>query len=273
MTTNWLYSFCHRALRTRFVRRFMRGLSLDDRSDLMQQLWRSANTQLGELERYQLMQMIYQGRRMDQYSLMNSSSFARSYGFFRLIETIASMPGDVVECGVGRGISFASLVYAVAFFDLEKTVYGFDSFAGFPIPDVKDLGSRIKQVDVAPAGWQDTSPNLIEAIFTRDRASDQGLLRERNVPIKLVPGFFDETLPVYLPEHIAFLHADADMYGSTIAILTHGLPRMSTGGIVIFDEYHDERWPGVKQAVDEICAEKALQVEWFPFARRYGLRL
>ncbi len=73
------------------------------------------------------------------------------------------------------------------------------------------------------------------------------------------PGWFDETLPVELPEPIAFGYLDGDFYGSIMTSLKYCVPRMAPGGILIIDDYADVAanpgvWnglPGVKQACDE----------------------
>jgi hypothetical protein len=38
--------------------------------------------------------------------------------------------------------------------------------------------------------------------------------------------------------------------------LTYFYPRISRGGVILFDEYNDPPWPGCKIAVDEFLADK-----------------
>ncbi|MBV6396419.1 MAG: hypothetical protein HFACDABA_02017 [Anaerolineales bacterium] len=265
--------FLIRVLSSRFARRWFAGLSSEERATALLQFWRGANTGLNDKERYLLVRKAYDDRRMKNYALQRSGRYARIYGFFRLIEELGPVQGDIVECGVGRGISLACLVYAVSFFRLEKMVYGFDSFSGFPPATVQDIGTRVTTVDKPPTGWGDTSPDLIRSIFECDRAIPESLLRAHDVRLEIVPGFFHETLSNNLPKRIAFLHVDCDMYESTKIVLEHGLPRMSPGGIVIFDEYHDEHWPGAKKAADEVCAARGLKIEYLAVAGRYGIRI
>ncbi len=262
-----------RLMGSRMARRWLSIFPLDDRTAILWQLWRSLVAGLDYRQRYLFAKSTFHSRRMDLYSLLPSTELSRVYGFFRLVECLRGVEGEIVECGVGRGITLAYLVYANAFFQLHKAVYGFDSFSGFPPSNTADLGPRVKTVNQVPEGWTDTSPELVQEIFNQDRARSGGLLTKNSDRLELVPGFFNQTLPGNLPEKIAFLHSDADMYDSTRAILDNCLPRMATGGVVVFDEYHDENWPGVKQAVDEICEARGLKIEYFEGVQRYGLKM
>lgn len=262
-----------RLFKSSFLQNWLKKLTFTERADLLIKFWRSAERHQNVEQRFKLIQESFTRQRMGTLSLVSSNEYGRAYGFFDLVGSLRDVEGDIVECGVGRGISFAYLVYAVALHKLDKTVYGFDSFAGFPPAAEQDLGSRVKEANRRPEGWTETSPEMIKAVFDHDLPLKDSLIAVHPVNYKLIPGFFDQSLPGNLPPKIALLHADADMYPSTLAILTHGLPRMASGGVVIFDEYHEERWPGVRKAVEEICTPKGLQVEYFEKMRRYGLRI
>jgi hypothetical protein len=67
---------------------------------------------------------------------------------------------------------------------------------------------------------------------------------------------FDATLPKY-EGRIALLHLDCDLYESYKTALTHLYEKVAPGGVVMFDEYDDSRWPGAKIAIDEFFADKA----------------
>jgi hypothetical protein len=211
-------------------------------------------------------------RYMDRFTVLSSFDIARIYGFIALLDSLREVPGDIVECGVGYGKSLTILVFGVSLLDLERTVHGFDSFFGFPMASVQDLGPRVTSVTV-PDGWTETSPQLIEAILETDRLREDSLLRKRPVTLKLVPGFFPDTLPEHLPDEIAFLHVDCDLYESTRVVLEQCLPRMSSGGALVFDEYQEPKWPGATKAVDEICSAWNLELTYFQHVQRYGLRM
>ena len=178
-------------------------------------------------------------------------------GLYMAVRDTAQVDGAIVECGVGRGRSLVSLARAAALYAPTKQVYGFDSFAGFPPAVEADLGERVTETGGSPPGWTDTSLDLVRA------ALDE--------PAELVPGFFEASLPERAPGAISLLHVDCDMYDSTATVLRHCLPRMTAGGLVVFDEYDEPRWPGATKAVDE--AVGAERIEWAPSLGRYVARI
>ena len=65
--------------------------------------------------------------------------FNKNYLYYkRLYDSIKNIEGDIVECGVGKGISFLTLVNLVKEEGLGRKIYGFDSFEGFPEPSQYD---------------------------------------------------------------------------------------------------------------------------------------
>ncbi len=68
----------------------------------------------------------------------------RQFDYFsRLFERIKALPGDVIECGVGHGTTFAMLAYFAGV--QQRTLRGFDSFRGFPEPSAHDASWRNPQ--------------------------------------------------------------------------------------------------------------------------------
>src|ERR1017187_6372620 len=53
---------------------------------------------------------------------------------------------------------------------------------------------------------------------------------------------------------IALLNLDVDLYEPTKAALESLYPLVVSGGIVLFDDYGWEQWPGASRAVDEYFA-------------------
>jgi len=63
-----------------------------------------------------------------------------------------------------------------------------------------------------------------------------------------VEGLIEKTLPRTIPDRIAFLHLDMDLYAPTLHALRYLYPRMSKGGVLIIDDYG--HWKGARKAVD-----------------------
>lgn len=211
-------------------------------------------------------------RYMNRFTLQSSLEVARVYGLMSLLERIKEVPGAVVECGVGFGKTLTLLAFGVSMLDQDREVFGFDSFAGFPAATADDMGPRVTALE-APGGWKSTTPEFIEGIFETEREKEESYLHKKPINLTLIPGFFEETIPAKLPRSIALLHVDCDLYKSTQVVLEHCLPRMTSKGVVILDEYNDPKWPGATKAVDEACAMHGLQVAYFPYIQRHGLRI
>ena len=71
--------------------------------------------------------------------------------------------------------------------------------------------------------------------------------------VGLVQGEFPASARGLECARFAFVHLDFDFYESTRAALDWLIPRMSPGGVIVFDDYEWHRCPGVKRAIDE-CA-------------------
>src|SRR3989344_1004488 len=164
-----------------------------------------------------------------------------------LFGKLQNVPGDIVECGVGKGRSFLFLSFLAYSEGKSRTLWGFDSFAGFPEPSKNDSSDR----NPKKGEWSGTHPDDIVAILKHAGIPEQFI--QGNT--KLIPGYFENTIQEYNGKKIALLHIDADLYDSYVVVLKKLFPFVSKGGIVLFDEYNEARWPGAKQAVDEFLKE------------------
>lgn len=135
--------------------------------------------------------------------------------------------GAIVEIGVYQGGS-ASVLYQVARAQ-GRELFLYDTFAGHPFHD--------DGIDDHPLG------RFADAI-------DPNRLRELLPHAHVIVGTFPESL-VEMPP-VAFVHADADIYQSTLAICRDMPPRMVDLGVLYFDDYSHGDCRGCKRAVDEI---------------------
>lgn len=130
---------------------------------------------------------------------------------------------------------------------IDKTLYGFDSFEGFPDSIATDIqlgGAHLEYK--RPGGMNQTSRGLV--------ANKARLFGLKNV--RIVEGVFERTLPEYSGLSFSFVHLDCDTYDSYRECLTFFYPRVPRGGIILFDEYNDPPWPGCNKAIDEYLAAR-----------------
>ena len=170
--------------------------------------------------------------------------------FLSQIERVRDVEGDIVECGVSIGHGALLFLLLSEYVGVERTYVGFDSFEGFPDPVAKDEKTPITGKDF----WANPPETVLRVL--RDGRVPEKTIRER---VKLVKGYFDRTLPSYNGQ-IALLHLDGDLYESYRIPLTELYGKVAPGGVIMFDEYADDRWPGARKAIDEFFADKPEKV-------------
>ena len=121
-----------------------------------------------------------------------------------------TLDGTLAEFGVYKGTSLTQ----IAKFFPDRTVHGFDSFAGLPdswggkAKGAFDIGAKPPQLSVS------------------------------NVEFHV--GWFADTIPVFAQKYsgpFAFAHLDADLYSSTKTVFDNLGDWFVAGTIVVFDEY------------------------------------
>ncbi len=185
---------------------------------------------------------------------LSMTSKIAQWEFIRALRDLHArdVPGDLVECGVWRGgnLCLAGLVRKELGFD--RTIWAYDTFAGMTAPTEFDnkpfdgVDTAQKFTDLERDGHNEWCYAAIKDVsdnFKRVVGSDTGL--------NLIEGPVQETLldANNLPEKIAMLRLDTDFYDSTKAEMEILYPRLSTGGILIIDDYGE--WAGARKAVDE----------------------
>jgi hypothetical protein len=179
----------------------------------------------------------------------DSVNAARLLFFDDLINRTRDVPGDIVECGIGRGTSFLLMAHVVHARQLNRALWGFDSFQGFPEPTPEDDSPRdVQKGEIAYSKQQVMdliSSHLNDDLFFRSK-------------ITLVGGYFEDSLRVHGNRPVSLLNLDCDLYQSYKVCLETLYPKVSPGGIIVFDEYHreGEMFPGAPRAIDEFFADK-----------------
>ncbi|OGY21977.1 MAG: hypothetical protein A3A65_02945 [Candidatus Chisholmbacteria bacterium RIFCSPLOWO2_01_FULL_49_14] len=172
-----------------------------------------------------------------------------------------AVPGDFVECGACRGGSGAVVAHVAKLEGWKRNVWLFDSFMGHPEPSViSGLDSEIMK------DWAGTmiasQADVRKALKTVDAYSEEH--------IRIVPGWFQDSLLSKPIREIALLHIDADWYDATLLCLEKLYLSIVAGGYLVIDDYDNPSFPGVKQAVREFFADKTKEIS-FSFEVRPAL--
>lgn len=178
----------------------------------------------------------------------------------------AGIPGAFVECGVWRGGSMmAAARTLLETGDTSRDIYMFDTYEGMPAPTEQDsdnAGNSASSMMESEEQRLTPQERLNSALIAysplmavQDNMLSTGYPASR---IHLIKGPVEETLPRNAPEQISLLRLDTDWYQSTKHELHTLYPRVSSGGIVIIDDYG--HWSGAKKAVDEYFATRGVSI-------------
>lgn len=142
--------------------------------------------------------------------------------------------GYFAEFGVFAGGSLEILTK----YNPNTEILAFDSFEGLPAPSVHDVHNK--------GDFREVNIDKINGYF--------GMLYPR---VRIVKGFSPGVFKFAQKSKFSFVHVDADMYESILHALDFFLPRMLTGGIMLFDDYKVDSTPGCEKAINDFFANES----------------
>jgi hypothetical protein len=201
-------------------------------------------------------------------------NLAKFFAQIEIFKKIIGLPGVIVDCGVFKGASlltFAKLIEVYCPGDTLKRVVGFDTFKGFVSLSSQDgppNESRGKKL----GGWD--ASNFLPTLQKIVDITQKDSMIPRFKRVELVQGDVSQTIPEYVKNNpglrISLLHLDMDLYEPTKVALEYLYPLVVSGGIVLFDEYGMDGFPGESAAFDEYFKEKRPVMKKFPFISTPG---
>jgi len=157
---------------------------------------------------------------------------------YALAQQMMSVYGCFVECGVGAGANLMAMKLACV--HGGKIVWGFDSFQGIPLAGPKD-GAQPGMEEIEHDVHQPITKRMISSgVTVHSRDNVLANFTTAGIPaynVNLVQGWFINTLAKSNTGAISLLRLDGDLYESTAVALEILYPRVSSGGVVIIDDY------------------------------------
>jgi O-methyltransferase len=151
-----------------------------------------------------------------------------------------NIEGDFVEMGVYKGGTTAIINRILSEQNSAKHFFAYDTFEGMPETDsLKDFHREKDFADV----------NLASVKEYISRYSPVSRL-------SLVPGILPKSALETLPQRIAFVHIDLDIFEAISKSLALVYPRVSSGGVILFDDYGAPTCYGARLAVDKFFENK-----------------
>jgi hypothetical protein len=176
----------------------------------------------------------------------------------RLDAVLQRQAGDVIECGIFRGVTSVLIAKLLELRQSDKKLFLFDSFQGLPEPDRRvDTSVRFQK-----GAWA-ASRQEVEALLARFGVLQRCVIAE---------GWFSETLPKLKSEQqFCFAYIDADLHSSTVDCLTHIWKRMPHDAVAVFDDYHHPSG-GVRKALDDWVAATGELIHVGPASQCFVIR-
>jgi O-methyltransferase len=159
----------------------------------------------------------------------------RCYELWSLVGELREVPGAILEVGVWRGGTGALMAARAESLGVEDPVYLCDTWRG--VVKTGDVDTYYRD------GKHDDASREIVA----ELVGSMGLPN-----VELLPGVFpDETGGRIADRSFRLCHCDVDVYQSAHDVFEWVWPRLSPGGMVVFDDYGFPACPGVTKFVNE----------------------
>jgi O-methyltransferase len=164
----------------------------------------------------------------------------RCYELWQLLGEVTGVPGGVLEVGVWRGGTGALMARRAELLGIDDPIFLCDTWEGV-------VNSGVIDTYYHDGEHSDTSVKTVRELV--ERCTELGR-------VEVLKGMFpDETGGQIEDQVLRFVHIDVDVYQSAAATFSWAWPRLSVGGMVVFDDYGFPATPGVTQFVDEQRSE------------------
>lgn len=170
---------------------------------------------------------------LSRWSLLRDAKWQILNKIMRSLRSWKLPPGDYLEFGVYRGLSFLHAYELAKKNQLDfMRFYAFDSFEGLPA-----------DIDAAEKKYN----HFYEGQYACSEEEFRGILAKAGVDLNwgrvtIVPGFYDQILTDELKKRLPIKRAsvvwiDCDLYESTVPVLDFVTDYITTGSFLVFDDW------------------------------------
>jgi O-methyltransferase len=147
---------------------------------------------------------------------------------------------DIAECGCWLGQSTYMLAFIMKHSASPGTLWSFDSFEG-----LSPFGTE----DISPFWTTDDQRQSIREHFRSSHEHVSRVVAPFGC-VRLLQGWIPEVFCQWEPRQLGFVSIDVDLHEPTRAAAETLYPHLAAGGIMYFDDYGYEDFPGARTAVD-----------------------
>jgi O-methyltransferase len=157
--------------------------------------------------------------------------------------------GDFVECGVNTGILSVAICNYLNFGSLKKTFYLFDTFRGIP-------EHQMSEREREPRTRENASYAECYELACRNFSPFAN--------VKLIRGAVPDTLSTVDIDKVAYLSIDMNLTLPEKAAIEHFWPKLSSGAMVVLDDYGWSGYSEQKTMHDKFAAGLGLEIFELP---------
>ena len=228
---------------------------------------------------------------LDVYNFNSPGIYDYWYSFLR--SRLEVLNGDIVEVGVYRGRTFTSTCLLASQLVPGSTVWGYDTFSGFPpdyhkFDDISHFDVLLTTGQISQEHYNSIKLNkkLLSVVgrnLSVSSSSSSGNFSNTTKELvenklaffdlhnyKLVVGDVSATIYQERPDKVAAIFLDADLYKPYDDTLTSLWERLVPGGIIFLDEYYSLKFPGPREAVDSFMNVYSHSANLKCISRPYG---
>ncbi len=165
----------------------------------------------------------------------------RSYILLYFAAIASKVEGDFLELGCHTGYTASLVIKKINFKELKKKYYLYDLF------EWKEGDEHPKFEGHTPEMFENVKNKFVKFPF-----------------VKIIKGSVPQSFSSGFPEKIAFAHIDMNHPTPEAGALEMVLPRLSSGGVVVFDDYGWWGYSEQKIALDPIITSNGLSVLELP---------
>lgn len=186
---------------------------------------------------------------------LGAGPIGRYLSLYECYKQTLGVAGHIAEVGVYRGAVSLLFTKLMLLYEPNATtqVHGFDMYER-AVPSTRGKGFSFVE-----------TYQRVKTLIENQGLQGHCLLHDVNA-IDELPGFFEQA--PHLQFKLVFL--DAGDYGIVSSCLREFWPRLTTGGIIIFDQFNHEAAPGETRAVKEFLppgtAIRTFPNGWMPSA-------
>ena len=200
---------------------------------------------------------------------MNEERFSKLLIHYEIFKKIKKMNGAIVECGVFKGTSFSRFAMLRELIGNPKKnkLIAFDVFND-NFPNTKYVNEKKQRAHwIKTAGGSSIATSQLNKIFKKKKIENY----------ELVKGDVLKTIPEYLKINsdlkISLLNIDIDFVETTECVLENFYPKVSKGGIIIFDNYEGigtggNFYQGETNTINKFLKKVKKKLIKFPFCNR-----